>query len=324
VRSRLSHAALAARAARTARAIHAPARSSPPPVAATPPPVMHVHSVPPATAPQARHRLPHHLRLGRPLAASHPARLARFQHYLFLGLDLTSHTDEALSDAHLRVTGLINRNTKDGPPYGDDRRRCGQRLGVGSTTQLLDLHAHAPEKDMEEFVPTASRPAKNDMGIGVDADSAAIGHPDGGRRFVIGEDFVAGFDGVMGSEKHRRSWPTHEANFPLHCGHLSFHAALRPDRQGDKQQNNQSREIEVGPSHLSLASRKSNPMTAPAQWKSLILRTLFFVLLLSPVRFGHSGVSFAHETPAFEFLVKSAALNTQAFGCQCAIASGQS
>ena len=41
------------------------------------------------------------------------------------------------------------------------------------------------------------------------------------------------------------------------------------------------------------------------------------------VRSGHTGVPFAHQIPPFEFLVESAALDTEAFGRQDAIASGQ-
>lgn len=41
-----------------------------------------------------------------------------------------------------------------------------------------------------------------------------------------------------------------------------------------------------------------------------------FVFTVWLVRSGHSGVPFAQEIPALEFLVKSAALNAQAFGRQ--------
>ena len=48
-----------------------------------------------------------------------------------------------------------------------------------------------------------------------------------------------------------------------------------------------------------------------------------FLLHNMAMRFGHTVVPFAHAIPAFEFLLERAALNTEAFGRQGAIASGQ-
>lgn len=128
---------------------------------------------------------------------------------------------------------------------------------------------------------------------------------------MIGEDLIASPDYVMSSEKDRRCLPAHKANLPLHVGHLSFYTCRRrcPDGQGHKQQDKQNREIEVGPSHFSLASQRCNPMAAPARRKLLMIKALFIVVALSTVRSGHSSVPFVHEVPTFEFLVESAALN---------------
>lgn len=173
-RSCLSHAALAA------CATHAAARSSRPSAHVTPL-ALHTHAVPPAASTQALHRLHHHLRLGRSLlTVPHPARLARLQQHLVLGLNLTSHTDEALSNPDLGIAIPIDHNAEDRSPYADDGGWSGERLGVGSAAYFLNLYSHASEEDMQEFLPVARLRAKDDMGIRVDVYGTAIGHPDRG------------------------------------------------------------------------------------------------------------------------------------------------
>lgn len=309
MRPRLSHAASAAHAAGRSAAAHVA-------------PSVHTH---PICAHQAGHGLGHHLRLGRPLlAASHPARLARLQQHFVLRMGEARHTDEALSNAHLSVPILFNRDAEDRSPYRDNCGGRGHRFGIGSATQFFNLHPHGAEKDIKEFFPTAAFVAKDNMRVGVDVDTAAIGHADCGRRLVIGEDLIAGFDCVMLAQKHRRSLTTHQANFPLHSGDLPFYAAGScPHGQGHQQQDNQNRQREVGPSHISLAFHKGNPMTATGVAQVIDIAGLVFFFLAGFVRFGHTRVPVVHEPPALKFLVNGAALNPEALGRQGPIAPAQ-
>src|SRR5579883_333968 len=144
------------------------------------PVAMRIHPAPVAATRKTRHWFPHHFRRGRPLVAADPDRLSSFHHHFITGMKLVCHADKSFSDTHPGIAGWFNSDTENGSPHSDDRSWCRQRFGIGSATQLLNLHPHVSEQHVKEFLPRTGLYAQYDMGVGKNADRAAIGHPDGG------------------------------------------------------------------------------------------------------------------------------------------------